>query len=326
MFAKSPFSGVVLLITFTLKPKPPYRLDLAVWTLRRRPENIIDDWDGDVYRRVLVVRDQAVLVEIRQRGRRETPRLYVTAHTDAPFPGLQKQLTATLTRLLGIDIELTDFYQLAAEHRQLQKLAQPFVGMKPPRYASLFECLCNAIACQQVSLASGIQLLNRFAEHYGQPFDTTPFRRFAFPEAKALYGVEVEQLRQIGFSRQKATALLNLAEVARRGELSYAQFEPLSDEDCVAALCQFRGIGRWSAEYAMLRGLGRLHVFPGDDVGGRNNLQAWLEVTETLDYDGVANLLQRWQRFAGLIYFHLLLNKLAAKPPGGFDVETNSDD
>ncbi len=317
---------MVLLITFTLKPKPPYRLDLAAWTLRRRPENIIDDWDGDVYRRVLVVRDQAVLVEIRQRGRRSTPRLYVTAHTDAPFPGLQKQLTATLIRLLGIDIDLTDFYQLAAAHPQLQKLAKPFVGMKPPRYASLFECLCNAIACQQVSLASGIQLLNRFAEHYGQPYDMDPFRRFAFPEATALDAVDVEDLRGIGFSRQKATALLNLAAVARSGELEYAQFEPLTDEDCVAALCQFRGIGRWSAEYAMLRGLGRLHVFPGDDVGGRNNLQAWLELTETLDYDGVASLLQRWQRFGGLIYFHLLLNKLAAKPPGGFDVQTNTND
>ncbi|EMI19843.1 DNA-3-methyladenine glycosylase II [Rhodopirellula maiorica SM1] len=317
---------MVLLITFTLKPKPPYRLDLAVWTLRRRPENIIDDWDGDVYRRVLVVADQAIMVEVRQLGRRETPRLYVTAHTDHPFPGLQKQLTTTLTRLLGIDIGLTGFYQLAANHPQLQKLAKPFVGMKPPRYASLFECLCNAIACQQVSLASGIQLLNRFAEHYGRSFDTSPYRRFAFPDAATLDTVEVEDLRQIGFSRQKATALLNLAAVARSGKLEYTQFEELSDEDCVAALCQFRGIGRWSAEYAMLRGLGRLHVFPGDDVGGRNNLQAWLDLTETLDYDGVANLLQRWQRFGGLIYFHLLLNKLAAKPPGGFDVETKTDD
>ena len=38
-------------VRFTLEPVPPFRLDLTVWTLRRRPHNTIDDWDGETYRR-----------------------------------------------------------------------------------------------------------------------------------------------------------------------------------------------------------------------------------------------------------------------------------
>jgi hypothetical protein len=39
--------------TFHLEPVPPFRLDLTVWTLRRRPDNAVDRWDGQTYRRVL---------------------------------------------------------------------------------------------------------------------------------------------------------------------------------------------------------------------------------------------------------------------------------
>jgi DNA-3-methyladenine glycosylase II len=77
-----------------------------------------------------------------------------------------------------------------------------------------------------------------------------------------------------------------------------------------------RGVGRWTAEYALLRGLGRLHVFPGDDVGARNNLQRWLGFLEPLDYEGVRRTLARWAPFQGLVYLHLLLNSLQLGPHG----------
>ena len=40
---------------FVLRPIPPFRLDLTVWALRRRPRNLIDRWDGTTYRRVIVI-------------------------------------------------------------------------------------------------------------------------------------------------------------------------------------------------------------------------------------------------------------------------------
>jgi DNA-3-methyladenine glycosylase II len=74
-----------------------------------------------------------------------------------------------------------------------------------------------------------------------------------------------------------------------------------------------RGVGRWTAEYALLRGLGRLHVFPGDDVGARNNLARWLDCRASLDYEGVRAAVRHWQPYAGLVYFHLLLASLAER-------------
>jgi 3-methyladenine DNA glycosylase/8-oxoguanine DNA glycosylase len=41
----------------------------------------------------------------------------------------------------------------------------------------------------------------------------------------------------------------------------------LPDETVVEQLIQIKGIGRWSAEIALLRGLARPDAFPGGDLG-----------------------------------------------------------
>ena len=64
-----------------------------------------------------------------------------------------------------------------------------------------------------------------------------------------------------------------------------------------------------------MRGLRRLRVFPCDDVGARNNLGRLLGTTEKLDYDAARRIVDRWHPFAGLVYFHLLVDRLAGRDP-----------
>jgi hypothetical protein len=70
-----------------------------------------------------------------------------------------------------------------------------------------------------------------------------------------------------------------------------------------------RGIGRWTAEYASLRGLGRLHVFPGDNVGAQNKLRRLFDIDGRLDYDAGKRLLARREPQAGVVYFQWLLDR-----------------
>jgi hypothetical protein len=80
-------------------------------------------------------------------------------------------------------------------------------------------------------------------------------------------------------------------------------------------------VGRWTSEYTLLRGVGRVHMFPGDDVGARNNLRRWLRLRKPLDYEGVRRVLAGWGGYAGLVYFHLLLDRLG---DAGYLSETSS--
>jgi DNA-3-methyladenine glycosylase II len=117
-------------------------------------------------------------------------------------------------------------------------------------------------------------------------------------------------LRQFGFSRQKGRAMIELARSVAEGRLDLEALAALPDDEAVKYLCELRGVGRWTAEYVLLRGLGRVHVFPGDDVGARNNLQRWLRLAKQLDSEAVRRVLSRWDNYAGLVYFHLLLDRL----------------
>jgi DNA-3-methyladenine glycosylase II len=93
----------------------------------------------------------------------------------------------------------------------------------------------------------------------------------------------------------------------------------LGNEAAVERLRELQGVGRWTAEYVLLRGLRRLDVYPGDDVGAPNNLQSWLKLKRRLDYESVRRVLTKWQPYAGFIYFHLLLDRLTEAghlPPG----------
>ena len=70
--------------------------------------------------------------------------------------------------------------------------------------------------------------------------------------------------------------MIELARSIAEGRLDLEGLADLPDDEAVKRLCELRGVGRWTAEYVLLRGLGRTHIFPGDDVGARNNLQRWL--------------------------------------------------
>jgi DNA-3-methyladenine glycosylase II len=303
---------------YSLKPVPPFRLELAVWVLRRRPENLIDRWDGRCYRRALALGDGPVEVAVTQTGSAKLPRLRVTVEGERVVPGMRRAVTAALERLLGLRIDLTQFERFAASDVRLRPLARRFRGMKPPRFPTVFECLVNGFACQQVTLTLGIRLLGRLAEAFGLEASGGEAPARAFPRPEDLAGRKPEELRPLGFSRQKGRALIDLACAIAEGRLDLEAMATESDEIVVDRLCRLRGVGRWTAEYVLLRGLGRLHVFPGDDVGARNNLQRWLETPASLDYEGVHQALAPWQAYAGLIYFHLLLDRLAGIGVLGF--------
>jgi len=305
-------------VTFWLDLVPPFRLDLTVWTLRRRADNLVDRWDGQTYRRTVALEDgAAITMAVTQFGTPETPRVRVTLSGARLAPEIEGVARAVLKHTMGLDVDLSGFYRFAEADPQLGPLARRFRGVKPPRLPTDFETLVNAIACQQITLTQGIHLLNRLAQTCGladpaangaTDGDSLPH---AFPRPNELAELDPQDLKSLGFSTQKAQALVELACAIRDGGLDLEALAELDDNAATSRLIALRGVGRWTAEYVLLRGLGRIHVFPGDDVGARNNLQRWLGLAEPLDYAGTQRALAGWKPYGGLIYFHLLLDRLA---------------
>ncbi|MCC7105358.1 MAG: DNA-3-methyladenine glycosylase 2 family protein [Chloroflexi bacterium] len=272
----------------------------------------MDRWDGTIYRRVFVLGGGVVPVAVRQVGEPDAARLVVDATSEDNAIDLEPAVTVVLQRVLGLGIDLQDFYACAETDPHLGPLAHRFRGMKPPRYPSLFEALANAIACQQITLTFGIRVLNALTEAWGPAAAGNDHEAHAFPRPSDIASLEPDTLRVLAFSQQKARALVEASRAIVTGDLALDDLAHLDDEAAVHRLRELRGVGRWTAEYVLLRGLGRLNIFPGDDVGARGNLERWLAAPDRLDYAGVQRVLSPWHPYGGLVYLHLLLDKLAA--------------
>ncbi len=289
----------------------PFRLDLTVWALRRRAHNAIDRWDGHVYARVLLLDEEAVAVSVTQSGSREAPRVAVALAGGPTAPGSEALARSMLNRLLGLTVDLSGFATMAAQDPVLGGLAARMRGLKPPRFPTVFEALVNAVACQQLSITVGIHLLNRLAAAHGRAVPGVPAGARAFPGPRELSRLEPEQLKLLGFSLTKARTIVGAAQAIVAGEIDLESLTLVDDEEAIQRLMGLYGVGRWTAEYVMLRGLGRLHIFPGDDIGARNKLERFLDIESKLDYEGVARVLDRWRPYAGVVYLHLLLDSLS---------------
>ena len=300
-------------ITFFLEPLAPFRLDLTVWTLRRRADNQIDRWDGVTYHRVLVIDGEPIEVAVTQVESPDSPRLRVTVTGTEVKSKIKKPVISLLNHMLGLQVDLSGFYRFAFRQAKLGPLVRRFRGMRPPRFPSVFEALVNATACQQMSLTVGILLLNRLAGMCGVALAESGVVTHAFPRPHDLVNCNPNAIALLGFSKQKVRALIESASAIDDGQLNLESLAEVADVEALANLQQLRGVGRWTAEYMLLRGLGRWHIFPGDDVGARNNLIRWLGLSDDLNYESVRLVLGRWRKYGGLIYFHLLLDHLAEK-------------
>jgi len=296
--------------SFSITPVSPFRLDLTVWALRRRPENAVDRWDGRTYRRALMIDDQAVEVAVRQSGGPEEPQLEVNL-TGSRLTLRQEELAKVLLeRVLGAQKDLKPFYRLAAGDPRLQPLVEEFRGLKPPQFPTVFEAVANGIACQQLSLLVGILLLGRLANKVGVLSADSKDALHAFPDPTDFSRVNAQFLKSLGFSANKSQALLGVSSAIRDRRLNLESLFQLDNQVGLERLVQLRGLGRWTAEYVLLRGLGRWNIFPGDDVGARKKLAQFLRKKTPLDYDGVRRAVAGWQPYAGLVYFHFLLARI----------------
>jgi len=295
---------------FVLKPAGPYRLDLTVWALRRRANNKIDTWQDGLYRRILIIDGKPVLACVRQMGEVKEAALKCEIFSQEGITSaIIKKAKAELTWILGLDIDLSGFYSMAKQDKVLGALVKPYVGFKPPRFADMFEAAVNGICYQQLSLAVGTVLLNRLAVAAGHDMQVQEHEVYSCGDSAGVCGQSLEKLRGMGFSTNKAIALLELCEGVNAGRIDLEQLKEIDDDAAVKILLKMRGLGKWTAEYMLLRGLGRLHIYPGDDIGFQNGLKKWLGLNK-LDKPKITALMNNWHGFGGMIYFHMLLRRL----------------
>jgi 3-methyladenine DNA glycosylase/8-oxoguanine DNA glycosylase len=210
-----------------------------------------------------------LIVRVTQVAHQHSLRVTIAGNrrNDAAVLGLVRQV-------LGTDRDLRRFYRAAAHVPWLAPLVKRMRGVKPPRYPTLWEACANAIVFQQLSIRAASAIMQRLIVAVGQcvQVNGVPMPLYLFPTAERFHHESDERLRSTGLSANKIATLRRVAEAIESGALDAATLERCTSPDGAAMLRGIKGIGPWTATIILLRGLGRLDVFPGNDTSVARNI------------------------------------------------------
>ncbi|MBI3457442.1 MAG: DNA-3-methyladenine glycosylase 2 family protein [Candidatus Rokubacteria bacterium] len=290
---------------FTLRPSPPLDFDLTLQRYRLwgvDPANVYRD--GAFYRVGRVGRVR-VPFRLTAEGPPDRPTLTVTFE-GADTPETRAALTAEVRRLLGLDADLVGFYARAAGDRVLAPLIRRLSGLRPTLAPDPFEMLVGAITAQQVNLAFALRTRARLVRRFGEPLQLDGVTVHAFPWPATLAAADLGVLRRMQFSTRKAEYLVGLARVVADGRLDLAALAEAPDDEVIARLTAVRGLGRWTAEWFLARGLGRADVCPAEDLGVRRAVEALCYRGRSCDAARVRRRARAWRPYRSLAIHYLL--------------------
>jgi DNA-3-methyladenine glycosylase II len=131
------------------------------------------------------------------------------------------------------------------------------------REPDIFTALVRAIISQQISTGAARSIYQRLCDRVGGEKKLL----------QGLTGMNLEDLRAVGVSPQKARYLIDLATKVSSGAVILDRIPESSNEQIIEELTQVKGIGVWTVQMLLIFSLGRLDVFPGGDLGIRTAIQ-----------------------------------------------------
>lgn len=289
-----------------LEVSAPFDLLATVRLLQRSANNRIDAWSHERYWRALAVEGRPVLCCVENRGTVDAPELNLTVEPRPPAPAV-REIKRVLRRVLGLDL-VPGFEVPGVRGRKLTALTRALRGARPPRFPSLFESFGRIVPYQQVSLEAGSAIVSRFVERLGRRVDAPDGPVWTFPEAADVAGAPPSAFKGTGLSRKKIESLQRIGQLIATGEITERALEALPTADALQRLDALPGVGPWTAGLVLLRGLGRMDVFPASDVGAQKGLRSIAG-----DSANLPALIERAGDRRGYLYFYALASKLIAQ-------------
>jgi DNA-3-methyladenine glycosylase II len=286
---------------FTLTPTPPYSFDLTVHRFARFKDEIVDRVEPKRYRRLLTVDGRLVLATVTDAGTTTKPLLQVELHGDQKADLTRPEIAAQLRHILCTDLDLKPFYRLVKNDELLGLITSRFRGLKLPASPTVFESLVMAVLSQQVNLTFAYSIKKELVETFGETQQVNGDLYHAFPSPARFAEQKEEDLLRFRLSRAKAGTLVRLGQTFASSATPDQELTTLTDDEVVARLTQIKGIGRWSADIALLRGLARIDAFPGGDLGVVKYVaQGLLGKTEKATETEMREFAERWRPYRGL--------------------------
>ena len=241
---------------FSITPQPPY--DFGKTLRAARSLYAMGHAHHGAFRRVIRVGAALALIELRSVGTVEQPRLEGRLLA-ANAPVDEQLLSAKLHRIANVEADLAPFYRYAQQDPALHAVIEPVYGMNTFQSDTLFEAVALTVIEQQITLKMAqvaehwlMQAMNESLTYEGVTY-------YTFPDPLKLAECTVEDLLPMKITGIRIRVILDIARQIASGELDLEALRDQPFDVVYPRLRSLRGIGHWTAAWAIIRALG---VFP----------------------------------------------------------------
>jgi DNA-3-methyladenine glycosylase II len=289
-----------------LLPHPPFDFSLSAAIFSGGEPDIRTFRDG-VFRQVLDTGNSRVLAEVTSSGTTEDPKLTLDLHSEHPLSRDEKHLTGALVAsIFSIADDPDLFYRAVAGDPVLLDLTARLRGVRAPVTPTVFEALTDSVIEQQISLKAAHSIENRLIRAVGKQLELDGTVWYCYPDPEILALTTDTTFRACGLTIRKGEYIRDVSRMILAGDLDVEGFRQFPDtESVIGELVKIRGIGRWTAELTVLRGLHRPDAFPADDVGVRRFISQYYLDGRKISAAEARTFAERWGAWKGFAAYYL---------------------
>jgi DNA-3-methyladenine glycosylase II len=291
----------------TLKLSTPEEFSFSetLHFLMRSPKEILHTVEAESVTKLVQVSRENFLIKITPGNQH----LQLQILNGNPSSTIIEHISLYVKQWFDLETNLKPFYKLAGKDQLLKSLVKKYYGYRIIGQPDLFESLVWAVIGQQINLSFAYTLKQRFVEQFGEKlvWENKPY--FHFPAAQVVASLSDTDLLPLQFSRQKSKYVVSIAQAFAEGAISKQNIGTVPFQVAKEKLMAIKGIGNWTANYALMKTFRYAEAFPLEDAGLHNALKNLLGLDNKPSIEQVKEIFKAykgWEAYATLYLWRSL--------------------
>jgi DNA-3-methyladenine glycosylase II len=241
----------------TLKPIAPFDFSKSLEFLSDfSPMKNEQEVRSGTFTKAIQIKGRTIAFEVVDKGTIENPKLEFIVFSEAKLNDeIKESIADRISFFMSLQDNLKEFYEIAKTDQCIQPAIKQFYGHKQVKFLTPFEIACWAILTQRIPMAVAHKMKENIVKKVGGRINVKDIEYHSFPEPSDLTAALAENPDLLP-NKRKAAYLSGVAEAFRTVDEEWLRSAPY--DEVHTWLTGIKGIGDWSTNFVMIRGLGRM--------------------------------------------------------------------
>ncbi len=279
-----------------------FSFEECLWFLNRNFDECLHRTDADGVEKVMIADGKPVLIRVTA----SKEHLHIHVLNEAVTMTIRAAVIDFVSNWFDLSNNLQPFYKLLKQNERLAYMPDTYNGLRLMGIPDLYEALCWCIIGQQINLTFAYKLKRRLVEQYGNTLKYNGITHYTLPDFETLANVPEAAFKAMQYSTSKAKYLVNIARAFADGTISLEKLSALPDATAQQQLLtSVKGIGIWSANYALMKCLRQPGAIPFGDSGLNGALLQHGLIEDKKDTASIIRFFEPYTGWESYLVFYL---------------------